>query len=396
MTSGFSFPASSHLHNSTARLMAVLEGSLRRMCRTNIAGLAGLAIFLLQVPPASAADATTQAAAVSERASVLATELAKANILADGSTITCTIKDAEAQLEITSNAPAIATDNDCKINAVLLARKTFSLEPSVARVRAVFSHLIHPHKREIVVKAGDVIAFGEKQTGTEALLSSLEVRTVNPPAPAGSANSVPASASANIAPSYGPNKGATPGDQAGEKSGSHTPPATSKDYTFLDLRLSYPTRHWVAKSPQGSSVKFASLLFGGSEYLTLKFSQAPHTVAGASASEQKKWVEMNDSTLLYNKPLVIGARANIGAVNWMTRYYSSGVDQPAYQYYCRKVFFGWPGRFYELGFHCQYKYYASVNADFERILASVSIPAIDSAGAKPAKSAAHKRAGEKK
>ena len=108
----------------------------------------------------------------------------KAKILSSGTRVAAAINGSEAYISTYKNAKA--TDNDCKIEAVLIAKTIMDLAPSdITRVTVYFYSTANINKRKFVtVTAGDVKAFGSGQLGQEQLLSSLTVKDeeVNDPA----------------------------------------------------------------------------------------------------------------------------------------------------------------------------------------------------------------------
>jgi len=121
-------------------------------------------------------------AAVSSQDLVVAVE--KAKILATGTRVSAAINGTEAYISTFKNARA--TDNDCKIEAVLIAKTAMDLAPDdITRATIYFYSTSNINKRKFVtVTAGDVKAFGSGQLGQEQLLSSLTVKDeeVNDPA----------------------------------------------------------------------------------------------------------------------------------------------------------------------------------------------------------------------
>ncbi|MBS2007263.1 MAG: hypothetical protein JST01_09495 [Cyanobacteria bacterium SZAS TMP-1] len=113
-------------------------------------------------------------AAVSAGELVSAVE--KAKILATGTRVSAAINGSEAYVSTFKNARA--TDNDCKIEAVLIAKTAMDLAPNdITRATVYFYSTANINKRKYVtVTAGDVKAFGSGQLGQEQLLSSLTVK----------------------------------------------------------------------------------------------------------------------------------------------------------------------------------------------------------------------------
>lgn len=108
----------------------------------------------------------------------------QAKILANGTGVRAAINGSEVYISTYRNTRA--NDNDCKIEALLIAKTTIDLAPTdIGRVTVYFYNSVNRNKRKIVsVTAGDVKAFGSGQLGKEQLLASLTIKDdeVNDPA----------------------------------------------------------------------------------------------------------------------------------------------------------------------------------------------------------------------
>ncbi|MFA7338966.1 MAG: hypothetical protein WC028_19425 [Candidatus Obscuribacterales bacterium] len=114
----------------------------------------------------------------------IVTTVEKAKILANGTRVSAAINGSEVYVSTYRNARA--NDNDCKIEALLIAKTAMDLAPSdIGRVTVYFHSAANINKRKVVsVTAGDVKAFGSGQMGKEQLLASLTIKDdeVNDPA----------------------------------------------------------------------------------------------------------------------------------------------------------------------------------------------------------------------
>ncbi|CAN5293707.1 hypothetical protein BH11CYA1_BH11CYA1_48140 [soil metagenome] len=108
----------------------------------------------------------------------------QAKILANGTGVRAAINGSEVYISTYRNTRA--NDNDCKIEALLIAKTTIDLAPTdIARVTVYFYNAVNRNKRKIVsVTAGDVKAFGSGQMSKEQLMASLAIKDdeVNDPA----------------------------------------------------------------------------------------------------------------------------------------------------------------------------------------------------------------------
>ncbi|MBP6745607.1 hypothetical protein KA344_10270 [bacterium] len=136
---------------------------------------------LLSIGLSSVSQYSAQAAVTVNQ---IVTTVEKAKILANGTRVSAAINGSEVYVSTYRNARA--NDNDCKIEALLIAKTAMDLAPSdIGRVTVYFHSAANINKRKVVsVTAGDVKAFGSGQMGKEQLLASLSIKDdeVNDPA----------------------------------------------------------------------------------------------------------------------------------------------------------------------------------------------------------------------
>jgi hypothetical protein len=79
------------------------------------------------------------------------------------------------QVTVTTYRNPDASNNDCKIDAVLIAKQVIDLDSkNIARVNVIFHNYRNPVQfQKVVVTAGDVDAFGTGKIGQDTLLESL-------------------------------------------------------------------------------------------------------------------------------------------------------------------------------------------------------------------------------
>lgn len=108
----------------------------------------------------------------------------KAKILSSNTRVAAAVNGAEVYISTYRNAKA--NDNDCKIEAVLIAKTVMDLSPAdITRVTVYFYNALRRSSRKVVsVSAGDVKAFGAGQLSQEQLLTSISLKDeeVNDPA----------------------------------------------------------------------------------------------------------------------------------------------------------------------------------------------------------------------
>ena len=99
----------------------------------------------------------------------LVSAIEKAKVLSTGTRVAASVNGAEAYVSTYRNARA--TDDDCKIEAILVAKTIMDLAPAdISRVTVYFYNALRLNKRkEVAVTAGDVKAFGAGQLSQEQL-----------------------------------------------------------------------------------------------------------------------------------------------------------------------------------------------------------------------------------
>jgi hypothetical protein len=91
----------------------------------------------------------------------------------------------ELKLQAAINGPEVdlstyrnpkATDRDCKIDAVLMAKEIMTAYPAIVRVKVLFYDATNPNKyREVMIRQGDVKAFAGRQLTPDQLMASIEI-----------------------------------------------------------------------------------------------------------------------------------------------------------------------------------------------------------------------------
>jgi hypothetical protein len=99
----------------------------------------------------------------------------RAKVLAPSTHVNARVDDDKVLVALYRNRKA--SEDDCKIDAVLIAKAVMNLSDSLAKVTVRFYSQDLPQYAEVSVTAGDVKAFGMGKTGNEQLLSSLTLET---------------------------------------------------------------------------------------------------------------------------------------------------------------------------------------------------------------------------
>lgn len=125
----------------------------------------------------------TQLAQAAVNANQIATAVENAKILSNNTRVVAALNGTELYVSTYRNVKA--NDNDCKIEAVLIAKTAMDMAPEITRASVYFYNALNRNKRKAVsVTVGDVKAFGAGQLGKEQLLGSLAIKDeeVNDPA----------------------------------------------------------------------------------------------------------------------------------------------------------------------------------------------------------------------
>lgn len=103
--------------------------------------------------------------------------IGESKILAADSNVQAAVHPDEKEVEISATRDARATDKDCKIDAVLIAKKVMDVDSDgVAKVKVTFFDAANRTSfRKVTVRAGDVKAFAARSISQEMLLSELEL-----------------------------------------------------------------------------------------------------------------------------------------------------------------------------------------------------------------------------
>ncbi len=141
----------------------MVDGILKAM-KPSVGLFATLILLALSAPWCSARVAVEQVQAAIEKAKIFPPE-AKISCKVSGEEIVTSAYKSESE-----------TENDCKIDAVLLAKTAFQCDPGLTRATLMLFDVRSPENYyEISVTVGDVAAFGGGAVSQERLLSSLRM-----------------------------------------------------------------------------------------------------------------------------------------------------------------------------------------------------------------------------
>lgn len=166
----------------------------------------------------------------------LQTALLKAKILPPDIKFTCSVKGRE--LITTTYKVEGATEKDCKIDAVIIAKTAFQLAPELSRSVVQYYDMRIPNEySEVTVTVGDVAAYGKGDISREQLLSALKITSVKTAAPVASGRSAAKIQSSNASTAIA--GGATTKSDGDNRA----------SYSNVGVTIKYPAT-WTAEYPQ--------------------------------------------------------------------------------------------------------------------------------------------------
>jgi len=153
------------------KMVSVSAGDVKAFGANQVSPETILSSLLVNEENASASDGVQ--ATVTGQEVVAA--INKAKLLAPGVGVRAQMKGTQAFVSTYRNAQA--TDKDCKIDSILIARTVIEgMSSNVSRVTIYFYNSSDPTKfKSVSVSAGDVKAFGTQQVSNDALLASLPI-----------------------------------------------------------------------------------------------------------------------------------------------------------------------------------------------------------------------------
>ncbi len=318
--------------------------------------------------------------------------ITKAKILSGEYQINIVAEQNQATLSTFLDKASNKADDDCKINAVLLAKKLMDIDADLVKVKVLFYDVDGDHYRQVLVKAGDVLALGGGQIDKDKLLSSLEITRGSRGANSAEASSqakpsptTPSTPSMSVAPTAAGTTPSTPLTAAASPTSTPSTataiskPTTPSVPTFNSAGISftYP-RDWIAKRGASASVlaHFFSSTLSDKNYIDIDFFNDNRSVEGLADEKYRDWLYQPNYQVVYSGALKLGAKGSIPGISRLITYQIE--NYPEYRYYQRHVFFGKPGRIYCLRYHAEYKDMQKVNAAFEHMLVTLQAQGLGS------------------
>lgn len=213
--------------------MSILNTNLTRFCKLVVATIVLLAAI--------------QVAEAATNANELAKKLEGANVLQKGYKCSVAIDKNIAVISTYQNMTSKNPDHDCKIDAVLLARKAFEFSPDLTRVKVkLFDPRGTGASRTVSLSVGDIAAFSAGKVEMQKLLSSLEVVHETAPSAKPAANT---KTEAIAAKNKNSSSSSTKASSSSSGTASSTEPSKQGEFhsALVPVSLRYPP-HWTVSN----------------------------------------------------------------------------------------------------------------------------------------------------
>lgn len=282
--------------------------------------------------------------------------LINAKIIASGYKINAAIDTSSHEVSIStySNTGSKDVVNDCKIDAILIAKKVFEIEKTAARVKVRFYRIDSAGTfHEVSVTKPEVAAFSAGAVKKDDLLASLEVVTKS----GGTSN--------NDANSSGTRQ------QASTSRSSGSTPGQFNVYRKNGLSFYYP-KSWGAKDMQNEYGDFVELFGTRSAWTSVIFRVQDRESPEQVASEDNKYFwQSHQRVVIPPSPRtgLIGQTRNIQALFYYIHDKSNPADQDRFE---KHVYFGYKHRIYSLSVRFSKADKDAMNADLDVILNSLA------------------------
>ena len=341
--------------------------------------------------------------------------VAKSGVLPAGTKVSALVQGNEILLSTISRS---TNDNDLKIEAVLLARKIFEADPSLVRVSLHYFDILPTTYKKITVSIADVKAYSAGLTDQNELLQSLVVtqetdnRFAKPdssresgtaagqekdknkiggtsgggsdtksgsdaagtgatvpkdqPAPKNQSDQTGAKDPNEIASAFGDKNNSI-------KSVEKNPYAT---VTIKGLTLYYPSI-WSAEYPDKDVGDHAilKLVLRHSEYVELKYYDKAESPKAVLDSSYKSHAKRDENHQKVNVPLMIRFGVGKACTGVQVAFYHTKTTkvEGTEAIFERHVSFGWPNRVYKLKCRANRANAGAFNAEFEKLLNSITL-----------------------
>jgi len=295
----------------------------------------------------------TSAAAVSGE--TISKAITDAKLVAPGYKVNAAIFPAahEVVLSTYTNTASKDVTTDCKVDALLIARKVTETAPQTVRVKVRFYNLDQKSYREVVVTKPELSAFASGAVKKDELLNSLEVVTVN------TADSAVSEGVAQTQVSKSPARAA------------YTLQPTNKlsVYRKCGLMFYYP-RSWGAKEMATQWGDFVELTTTKNGWQSIIFRLQDKESAQEAAHDEDKYYWSTHQHVQVQAPrtVLIGYGKNIEATVYYIKDNSNPSDPDRYE---KHYYFGYKHRIYSISIRFCRADLESINADLNTIVNTI-------------------------
>lgn len=311
--------------------------------------------------------------------------VAKSGVFPEATKVSAVIQGVEVLI---STSARNSTDDDLKIQTVLLARKIFEADQAILRVTAHYYGANPSAYKKVSVSTLDVKAYSAGLADQAELLKSI---TVVPETDSRFADSGKSSGSSAQAESQSDKdtKGETKEKEAskgndgekisGKNSKDSKEPIKKGPYekvTVYGMTLFYPSDWEIdyPKKDRGDHLAY-KLKASHNEYVELKYypgAVSPEAVLESAYSSHKK-TDADHQRVALPLKLKIGVGKSLNAAQvgfWHTKEDKAEGNHKIYE---RQVSFGWPKRVYKLKCRSSSEQAGNFSAVFEKLLSSISV-----------------------
>ncbi|CAN5294347.1 hypothetical protein BH10CYA1_BH10CYA1_28680 [soil metagenome] len=281
--------------------------------------------------------------------------ITKANIVAPGYTLNAVIFPSSHEVVVSTYTNAASKDviTDCKVDALLIARKVIETSSQTVRVKVRFYDLNQTSYREVVVTKPDISAFATGAVKKEELLNSLEVTTINGAGKTAEENTTRAQAA-----------------QPAARVGAGLQPTDKFSVMRKNGLMFYYPKAWGAKDMSSPYGDFIELTNNQISWASIICRLQDKDSAEQTASDEDKyyWSSHQHVQIQAPKTVLIGYSKNIQALVYYIKDNSNPADPDRYE---KHVYFGYKHRIYSLSVRFSKKDFEKVNADLNAILNTI-------------------------
>jgi len=276
-----------------------------------------------------------------------------AKIIAPGYKVRAAIFPATHEVIVSTYTNASSKDvvTDCKVDALLIARKVTETTTQAARVKVRFYDLNQTSYREVVITKPEISAFATGAVKKDELLSSLEVVVVS-----------------GVGPKSG-DGAAQPQSTLTAARGGLRPTDKFSVLRKNGLMFYYP-RAWGAKDMSNQWGDFVELTTSYTSWASIICRLNDKDSAEQTANDDDKyyWSSHQHVQVMAPKTVLIGYSKNIQALIYYIKDNSNPADMERFE---KHVYFGYKHRIYSLSVRFCRQDLQSVNADLNTILNTI-------------------------